>query len=624
MPVDDVIKELVNSEIQHLRVDQGKCGERCDQVEKAIQELSGKFEERLHEVVQVRKEFDEHKITSNSLDARVGSVEKFEEAVGALRSRVERVENELSAVGLRQLQDRVDATTRDFADQQHRLVENCRIANAAKVRTDEFDLALRETRARCDRMENTVSQTDAITQEIGSSTRAVQEAQESLRESVSKKYERLWQDVLHAIEEFKDNQLQELRAELDRKTARDTGSTLVNHALQLMASATAERKQVGLCKQLVVAWKEQTWISARRRVGILLLHRIACRRQQSILSRWGRAAHFSYIAGQLRSEYNSMLPDVQQIISDSGLEEQCIGLENRLTSLMEMVDGKCSAISSDMECALRKQEEFFETRLVELQVAQEKLARADSVEKLTEQLTQDLTEQFTSQLRDQSTRHEQMFASVSEQIEASGVTLANSLESTAKSKEVQSIVSDVMVMWNSIKHLDASKVDRKDVDSMLLESSARERLAAQRFEDLETEIGGRVHEVATSSTERANELHGKFDETVKQAKQWEEMWDKMSAFVEDLVTKVTELQATAKQPTTCPRSGSMERWRPDNSVRPRLEAPPYLPISSSVFEKNSLSDVMSVKSVRSLDTEVGYPRRRPKSATIRRPHDVSR
>merc|ERR1719159_968171 len=112
----------------------------------------------------------------------------------------------------------------------------------------------------------------------------------------------------------------------------------------------------------------------------------------------------------------------------------------------------------------------------------------------------------------------------------------------SKTKEVQQMMRDILLIWNSIKQLDAAKADKKDVDNFAVEASTRAKRVEQRFEDIESESATRVQEVVMSMHERLEEIGGRVEENSRAFRHWQQMWESLAGFVEDLVAKIAEIQ----------------------------------------------------------------------------------
>merc|ERR1712151_1327318 len=90
-----------------------------------------------------------------------------------------------------------------------------------------------------------------------------------------------------------------------------------------------------------------------------------------------------------------------------------------------------------------------------------------------------------------------------------------------------------------------AKADKKELDAYAVESGGRDRLSAQRIESLETDLASRVREQVHITQERWSHLEVRVEENVKQFQHWEQMWERLAGYVEDLVVKIQELQGTA-------------------------------------------------------------------------------
>jgi len=246
--------------------------------------------------------------------------------------------------------------------------------------------------------------------------------------------------------------------------------------------------------------------------------------------------------------------------------------------------------------------------------------------------------------------------------------IKDALADTATSKEIQTMTRDVLLMWNSIKQLDAAKADRKDVDCFSQESTSRERLADTRLQDVERALQERVEKEAlaaqenwTSAQEKWTELERKMDESSKQMSQWEQMWEKLAGHVEDLVAKMSQHQvadankfpsATARPSS---RGGSREPVRdadtvvrsrthdgdlaitamigsatPASTPKARMHSSPEgdseQTTSRCLQGAKGIVEATLDQALSSSRSHLGAPPRpaRPKSASVRRRHDLGR
>lgn len=109
----------------------------------------------------------------------------------------------------------------------------------------------------------------------------------------------------------------------------------------------------------------------------------------------------------------------------------------------------------------------------------------------------------------------------------------------ATQTEVQNMIKDILLIWNSLKNLDSAKADRKDLDALAVESLAR----APCIEDLQKQVASSMEAASDARcSELGAELHAQSEATSKEIKHWEEMWDKLAGHVEELATQVKHVR----------------------------------------------------------------------------------
>merc|ERR1719207_382171 len=143
-----------------------------------------------------------------------------------------------------------------------------------------------------------------------------------------------------------------------------------------------------------------------------------------------------------------------------------------------------------------------------------------------------------SSLDGRSVVHDNRLQSIDKRVDEAMKSIADvneTLVDFSKTKEVQQMMRDILLIWNSIKQLDAAKADKKDLDSFAVENTNQQKRAARKLEDLETEHQNRAEEDKRRNQEKWTELQGKLDDSNKQLRHWEQMWEKLASFVEDLV-----------------------------------------------------------------------------------------
>jgi len=302
---------------------------------------------------------------------------------------------------------------------------------------------------------------------------------------------------------------------------------------------------------------------------------MAARRQRKAFARWVRGAALGVavegLASRLRSEYSAQIPDVLRVLDGTGLRSRCDRLDGEVAELQrakcsrsqaeQLVAGAASALESKLEDRLG---------LVH-SVRAELLDHHESVKS-------ELLEQHRSlhaSVAQAHERHDEMgerlerlshVAAHGERLDEHESRLSgirDALSSCVTTQEVQSMLQDILLMWNSIKQLDVAKADRKDVDSLAAEALSREKQAAKKLQDVHVQVTGLVQEEVSRVDDKASraaervarvedktdakwiELDGKAEDSAKQFQRWEEMWEKLASCVEELVAKTAEIQQNA-------------------------------------------------------------------------------
>lgn len=558
MAADAAIKELLKEELKEIREEQEKQDKRVAELEKACQELSSKAGDREREADKFREAFDKFKedleTANNNAKALVS------EDTTTMKARLDKFEDDTEGIGgIKQAHERWKNIEQQLNDFSPKLDDSVRLVKETTTRTDEFDRKLRDLTRWCDDATEALKASEQRVSTVEGTNSTVTVAQQALEDSVTRKYETLWKDVLHAIEEVKGGQLDVMKEDLEnaREAAKSETKSLVNYALNMMASAHGERRQSAINKSLVLAWKEQTWMSARRRMGITYLHKVMLHRQRSVFDTWHRRHDTSKLCGTLKDQYTGQLEDVYKDIEarSNGLQQHCKNLDGAVTvlekekasekSLKNSVQQLRDKLEDDMKALIPMNETLTEHS--------ETLQRHDEMHRGHTDCEATLSQQTTGIAEDLA-------------------KLRDDAETFAKSEEVKGMIRDILLIWNSIKQLDTAKADKKDVDSMALETGNRDKLSARRLEDLETDLGTRSRQETLRMQEKWTELDGKMDESARQFRHWEQMWEKLSGFVEDLVGKISDLQANNNgdrlPSTTLRRPGSR-----DNLVRSRADIP---------------------------------------------------
>mmetsp|Transcript_56540 Transcript_56540/g.106037 ORF Transcript_56540/g.106037 Transcript_56540/m.106037 type:complete len:626 (-) Transcript_56540:385-2262(-) len=557
--IDDAIKAAIQAELQEVSDKLSQQDERFNELKQAYEELSGHVEERGRETQQLREDVDRQKSDAEALDERVKA--DLDGAITEIKEKLNRHESdEEGQGGLTQLRAKVEGFSEELTKVLGKMEEHGRTVASSKTRTDSFEETLREITRKCDETVSSAEKNQVTLQQVEEITMGVRERQQVVEDSVVKKYDTLWQDVLHAMEELKVTQEQLMKEDLKRRQqdTRREGQSHIKYVTQMVASVHEERRKLAITKDLMTVWQQHTWTSVRRRTGMQWLCNslasVAKRRQHQSLQRWVRQTSVETLVKQLREEYAAQIPDVQQAIQDSGLPDRCDSLTGIVDSLRKDLDDLAETVK-EHSSTLGENSEW-----------------AKQTSAVIDDLTQQLDEVKTAAENVLTTCQAQVaeVAGRMDDAEKRVVDLTEAQKAFALAKDVQSIMRDILLIWNSIKQLDVAKADKKDMDSFALETSRREKQSSRRFDDLHSAVTEQLREETLRVHEKCSQLDVKVDESSKQFHHWEQMWEKLAAYVEELVVQVGDLQGT------CAQSGGRSklpsgrtRHRPASATFPR-------------------------------------------------------
>lgn len=528
MAIDDAIKELVSEALAQVKEEQEKTAERCAALEQKVGELSAQLEEKTKETQDLRGDLEQKAATIEALDGRLKALEAFDSP--GLLVRVDRLEDNPDGLGgLKQALEKVAALDAGSNERQEKLeasvAEHAQIARAAKTRTDEFETELRQHASQSTSAEGKIKDFHRRLEAVEATSSQVRDRQQKVEDIEAGLESTLRNEILSQLESFKDNQLLALQSEFEssRHVSQVQTKSLVNGALELLSKARAERSRLSVKRDLLLGWREQAWISARRKMGLVLLHRFSQRRSCKAVTHWARVAAKEAMSGSLRQEFRS------EISSESAslrtelerplglLSERCSQLDGHVESL-----GREKAVASSVSSSMDRVSSLLADQQQQLSAVVEREA---SLRRETEE-----------QLGTQKGVQDEIVAKVAE--------LTDPSDGLAKKHEVQCMVRDLVLIWNSVKQLDTAKCCKAEMDAVMLEATNRQKELLRRLEELEKATSSRGDEKHGLS-QRMEEVSSRLEESRGQLRHWEGMWDRLAGFVEDLVQKVGDLQTEA-------------------------------------------------------------------------------
>lgn len=530
MGVEDALKEFFGLELTDLKTTQVTQQTKISefeglilQLDNSIQQSAGENQKLRDELGQKQNSIDElsRKVQElidmnvNEVKIKVDDIKSVEDSLSTKVSELERIVNE-STERIRQSNDTV-------TDGRNKILE--------------FAEQIAQSRKICAEMQKLVgsnnipeSLSDRVDQ-VQKQSEDVKMRQDNLEDAVNKKYGRLWTQVEKSLGEMNTDHFVGLKDEIDQKheTVRMEVQKLMNYSTKVMAKTMAERKQHAIGKAIVMQWRQQSYTTARRRMGLLALHNLFIRRQKNVWGRWSKRTAYLHLAEKVRKEYNGKIPDFRSILEESGLEKKCRMLEDAVDLLKRE---KAPQIKVDQ--AMAEQKEDFLNRLKVIDELKANIAsNLADIKKLSER-----TDGQDSDIEDLRVQIEENIKATSD--------VAEQLVDLASTKDVQAMMKDILLIWNSIKQLDAAKADQKEVDMICTENSKKEKRMHDRFDFLESDSATRVSQGVMDIQEKMVEVDNRVKENARNFTHWQEKWDTLAGFVEDLVAKIADIQGFVK------------------------------------------------------------------------------
>jgi chromosome segregation ATPase len=552
------LKDFFKAELGEIRDSQTAQEAKNNEFQDNLTKLSGDLVQSQGEVQRLMQELEKKQQGIDGLQSKIKSLEDFD--IGDVRDKVLDVRKLLDGDEVQSIKGfsfKIDALEPQIADMKLKVSVCEANVNANRTRTDEFGDQVRNLAKVCESMQSSVKDFSSRLDNAEKKSETVANETDLMRVSIENKYSNLWKSVEKALNELQEDQMTRLKDEIDRKNdgQKNECQVLLDNAQRIMARVQTQRKQQLLQKQIVTGWRQQMWISARRKMGISALHSFFQRRSRDTFHRWTRRTAVDHLRWVLRKEYQAKIPDFTRILEDLGLERRCDKLDQDVKKLQK---DKCSHEKVD-KC-LQDQTVDFDKKL-------------EALNDLRRMIKENL-DAITS-LDGRSVCHDGRLQSIDKRIEEAMKSIADvneTLVDFSKTKEVQQMMRDILLIWNSIKQLDAAKADKKDVDNFAVENSKRAKRVEQRFEDLESESNTKLQEGVMSMHERLQELGGRVEENSRAFRHWQQMWESLAGFVEDLVAKIAEIQGfdPGRLPPGAPGGGAA---RPGSRGAPVRNAP---------------------------------------------------
>eukprot|EP00392_Amoebophrya_sp_AT5.2_P015840 g16061.t1 len=380
----------------------------------------------------------------------------------------------------------------------------------------------------------------------------------------SKKYQQMWNEVPKALEEMNGKHIAQLEKQLQTNAADKVAEVqnLVKYCLQILSRVQADRKKESDQKNIMLHWRAQSWINARRRMGMEQLRKFLKARIKDPFQTWKVQAMYETTIKRLTAEYTRRIPDVPKQLDELGFPAKIENIQDYITKLQ---DEKAGKVVDDVA------EEISKT------VAQIE-AKAEELDMLKEDVNQEKERVTGVEGNLESVRGvAEGVSGTATSAEGKVERLKSLLEANyAQNTEVQAMVKDVLLIWYSIKQLDATKADKKDMEAYALESINREKTnvreeVMQKNTEIRGELGtmqGRAFGLLYFGVKMGSvdEIGRGFGEQQGQFVNLQQMLGNLASFVEELVVKIAEMQGVEvtggaeKDPRGMTSMDDMEQW----------------------------------------------------------------
>jgi len=459
-----------------------------------------------------------------------------------------------------ELMEQIDEFRKDMVEKEKKFVDTLQKAHTAERKAEEFGDSLKEFESNWKSMTKAATASDAKVEAFQEDLANFRQAQDDVHETVSKLREGLFKEVKEALGSFNMQSIQELQKDISKKNDQTKTETknLVSYALEIMAKVSAERKQTNQRQDLVLAWRNHSWISQRRKLGYITLCRLFNRRREHTLQRWRHRTDLLSVCAQVADEYKERIPDVHQELDQCGifsrLQEVEVAAQKLGNSAVQETDitGRVDALREEFDSKLERISEF-ENELANQSASLSRI-RDDT------QKSHGLVEKVCEE------RHQ-----TNEKISRIEVVLRKEV---AHTNEVQGMMKDVLLIWNSIKQLDTAKADKKEIDAMALENANRDKLQQRYVDEMKDRMAGQTNDEVNSLTKNFDFLAHRVDENAQQFQTVQQMLGSLAQFVEELVTKIAENQGMDASRFSVLRTGGGYRGHQERREDVVVEPPP--------------------------------------------------
>ena len=306
------------------------------------------------------------------------------------------------------------------------------------------------------------ARTEAVETEVAALAKIVTSAEEVL----ASRYEQIRVELTDSLTRVANDQAQFLaRQDAERLPHQDylaktneMVQSLVGSAQRTIASAKFDVARRKAAENMLQAWLHQSGLAVKRRLAVRALTKIFCRKQRESVEKWKWQTKLDSVVAGFQEEINARLPsDPAMILAGSGIAERLVALESDLTATRAEM-----ATTIALEESKNKLIEEFKLMI---QSANETLHAAGA----------DSSADYEAKLKLCIETMEEFKSSVIEARDSAGLGLRRmDAGEFASAHDLQKIMTDVLLLWNSMKQLDACKAEKREFEQFALEASNRQ------------------------------------------------------------------------------------------------------------------------------------------------------
>lgn len=585
--VDGVIKDAIKFEVEAV----------IASFKQSLTERFGPLEQRLESLstlLDTSSKNAEEKVAKSHAEALAESSRgkaDLEAVCNSLKAQLQRFESDEGGPGgIKQLREKLDEMGTELRAFDTKLQDQAKATRTVKGRVDTIEDSVAALSRQGETLTVTMQKCSEQVQQLQTTGTALEQQLRESEDAWARKHEELWQDLHRVVEEVRNDHREALQEDLSirRDEMKQKCKSHVNYITQLLANGHQARRADSTRKGIFQVWREQTWAEKSQKAGYKLvacaLKKMVDRREQRAVDRWRHATAVESLASRLKGEYESKIPAFQQVVdaSTNSLQEKCAELFGHVAGirqdLKQGLEDKCPRASHVEAVAVQSAQ--MQMHVEALQGLKDRLHGLSEEHQAA--LSQAGQKQDEHNETLQACRSE--FAECTCELAEKLTRLKEGVDGCARSEDVQQNMRDTLLIWNSLKQLDAAKADKSMMDAFALEVSTSCEQTARGVEEM--------HALGKGSGEQASygcqELQARLEATTNH---WQAMWEQLTGLLEETVAKVADLQATV--PRVPLSGGTPQRVRTRSPLRevptPRASSAPREPVSSIPLEPTAPS-----------------------------------